>query len=50
MLGDMDIKERIANIKKILPYCSHWSNEVMIVDEQLLSDVKYIKIKQDDNT
>jgi hypothetical protein len=35
MLGDMDIKERIANIKKILPYCSHWSNEVMIVDEEL---------------
>ena len=31
----MKIEDRIANIKKILPYCSHWSNDVMIVDKSL---------------
>lgn len=29
----MKIEDRIANIKKILPYCSHWDRDVVIYDE-----------------
>lgn len=31
----MELKDRIKNIKTILPYCSKWSNAVDIVDEEV---------------
>lgn len=31
----MELKDRIANIKAILPYCSQWSNEVKIINEDV---------------
>ena len=31
----MELKDRIKNIKTILPYCSRWSNEVKIIDEKV---------------
>ena len=31
----MNIEDRITNIKKILPYCSRWDDEVMIIDEEV---------------
>lgn len=30
----MEIKDRISNIKKLLPFCTRWSNECEIIDEE----------------